>query len=577
MSDPYDIPGADQSAENGQAVKHEGTPPGARLDSSVPGWDSPLLAVRSDSVRTARYRRHQAWFREVQLGVAEAGIGANGKAVSSMLPTGAVADRPDLNFLVPAAYAHAARRIALVRAEGGTLEEDRLGRNLLSSMPLCFNIFGAIGTHPAFPQLLRLLFDPDVADLDAVECEWAPQPPSNHLDDRSAFDAFVAYRHASGPACFVGIETKYTEPFSPYKYEKPAYRRVTEESGWFKPGAYDALKGSKTNQLWRTTMLAASMVDGDRFQWGKVLLLTCADDTGAAECAALVREQLLDPSRLVHTTYEAVVDAARQVDDSDLAQWADQFERRYLIDTTAPKPSEPHRDGPSFTGRLRDPDRVFKHAILPSPAFVEAISWGVASKLVRRHPELRISEDHPGGGTYDCLTIEPASGPSTFHRIHLNRGGSGFVWRHSDGWDWAWRGIWSELTAADDYRFAVGLFEHFAGLPRFGPTPTARPHTVVYRLIAAILNLQLGARPRWRGELDFDGKTWSGLRLPTKETSGEGQRWILHTGDEPVLALFPENGTAERPDGATVDLWSRYQSDRRISRLVPDALGFLAP
>ena len=357
MSDPYDIPGADQSAENGQAVKHEGTPPGARLDSSVPGWDSPLLAVRSDSVRTARYRRHQAWFREVQLGVAEAGIGANGKAVSSMLPTGAVADRPDLNFLVPAAYAHAARRIALVRAEGGTMEEDRLRRNLLSSMPLCFNIFGAIGTHPAFPQLLRLLFDPDVADLDAVECEWAPQPPSNHLDDRSAFDAFVAYRHESGRSCFVGIETKYTEPFSPYKYEKPAYRRVTEESGWFKPGAYDALKGSKTNQLWRTTMLAASMVDGDRFQWGKVLLLTCADDTGAAECAALVREQLLDPSRLVHTTYEAVVDAARQVDDSDLAQWADQFERRYLIDTTAPDPSEQHADGPSFTRPLRNPDR----------------------------------------------------------------------------------------------------------------------------------------------------------------------------------------------------------------------------
>jgi hypothetical protein len=79
-------------------------------------------------------------------------------------------------------------------------------------MPLCFDIAGAIGTHPAFEHLLRFRVEDGLAGINSVDCEWAPQPPSQYLDDRSAFDAFIAYRHEAGPSCFVGVETKYIEP-----------------------------------------------------------------------------------------------------------------------------------------------------------------------------------------------------------------------------------------------------------------------------------------------------------------------------------------------------------------------------
>lgn len=32
-------------------------------------------------------------------------------------------------------------------------------------------------------------------------------------------------------------------------------------------------------------------------------------------------------------------------------------------------------------------------------------SWWVASKLVRRHPQLGLIETHPGDGMYDCLSV----------------------------------------------------------------------------------------------------------------------------------------------------------------------------
>lgn len=170
--------------------------------------------------RVARYRRLQAWYRERQLQVPEAGLW-NGKPVASLLPVEAVEAQPTLNFLTPAAYRHAERRIDEVRREGGTLDEDRLRRNLLSSMPLCFNVFGALGTHPAFASLLRTSgIDQDARTVEDVICEWAPRPASHHLGDRSAFDALVRYSAEDGSQRFIGVETKYTETFSPTEYER---------------------------------------------------------------------------------------------------------------------------------------------------------------------------------------------------------------------------------------------------------------------------------------------------------------------------------------------------------------------
>jgi len=107
----------------------------------------------------------------------------------------------------------------------------------------------------------------------------------------------------------------------------------------------------------------------------------------------------------------------------------------------------------------------------------------------------------------------------------------------------------------------VRLLEHFAGLHRFGSTPPARPHTVAYRLIAAILNLQLSAGDRWRVELDFAGETWSGLPVPAWGETDGGQRWILRRGDEPVLSVTPESGTTGHADGAVIDVWALYKTD----------------
>ena len=59
-----------------------------------------------------------------------------------------VAQRNGLNFLDPRIHAYTAERAKAVGDENGTLHEYRLMHNMLSSMPMCFNLFGMVRRHP---------------------------------------------------------------------------------------------------------------------------------------------------------------------------------------------------------------------------------------------------------------------------------------------------------------------------------------------------------------------------------------------------------------------------------------------
>jgi hypothetical protein len=292
-----------------------------------PAWNAAELTVDSDDKRVARYRRHQSRYRERHLQVPPGPRPQSSSLrVGNTLDPASVAANPQLNFVNEAAYEHAIRRSLEVQQEGGSLEPDRLFHNLMSSMTMCFNLFGAIGAAPGFRDVVRALLDPAAVRIDDVVCEVKP---TDALGDRTAFDALVRYRATDGGERFVGIETKYTEPFSQHEYDRETYRSVTEGCGWFVADAACALKGAMTNQLWRGLMLAALTEDATGTT-GRYVVLTPADDQGARNSVDNVKSWLRDPRRLDLVTLEQVVEAARARRDDRLAAWAGTFERRYL-------------------------------------------------------------------------------------------------------------------------------------------------------------------------------------------------------------------------------------------------------
>ena len=319
-------------------------------------WDDPRYQPNGEPSRIARYRRLQSWYREVQLG-AEPGPyptrvtngveQPSGKlGLGSLLRVGDVTAQPDLNFIDPAAFEHAQRRIAEVPGENGSLEAGRLQHNLLSSMPLCFNLFGALGAvdrRRAFLALFKHLFDPAATSITRVICEWAPTESQGNLKDRTAFDAVVFYERSDGPA-FIGIETKYTEPFSQKTSvlnAKPRYEEVTRTCGWFDDptGAPARLNTPTANQLWRNLLLAGALDVGGGEGRGGVAVVALAGDPGAAKAVAAVSAELRSDAkdRLRSVSFEAIIEAVPDV-APDLNGWARRFQRRYL---DASQPDDP--------------------------------------------------------------------------------------------------------------------------------------------------------------------------------------------------------------------------------------------
>lgn len=331
-----------------------------------PHWDDPRIRPSGEPQRIARYRRLQSWYREVQL-KAEPGPYPKGKdgapsrrklGLGSMLRNEDVAVQGDLNFIDPAAFEHAQRRIAVVPGENGTLDPRRLKHNLLSSMPLCFNLFGALGAshrRGPFLALFQELFDPAAVAIDDVVCEWAPTEAQGNLRDRTAFDAVVFYQRADGPA-FLGVETKYTEPFSRTTC-KPAsvawYAKVTDSCSWFHDpaGAATRLNTTRASQLWRNVLLAGALTTGASKGRGGVAVVSFEGDNGAASAIDAVAAEL-DPAaqdRLQSVSLERIVQAA----PPELRGWADRFQRRYLAVSQPDDPKARHDpDGPSFRRTL---------------------------------------------------------------------------------------------------------------------------------------------------------------------------------------------------------------------------------
>lgn len=260
--------------------------------------------------------------------------GGEDRACGSLLRVEDVAAQPGLNFLSDGAAEYARDRVVAVNAEGGSAEPGRLMHNMLSSMPLCFSIFGELRSRPDLGVgVVRQIFDAAAASVEMVECEW--KPAGAMLGDRTAFDAVLITVHDDGSRHMIGVETKYTEPFSQRAYHSARYDEVHDASGWFRPGTAANLRPARTNQLWRNLLLAAAIEQEGEIATTRVAVLALEDDDRARDAVEGVRTALI-PEQADRCRFVALEDLAAVVSSEHSPEWAERFRRRYLdVDAVA--------------------------------------------------------------------------------------------------------------------------------------------------------------------------------------------------------------------------------------------------
>src|ERR1700730_13453634 len=148
--------------------------------------------------------------------------------------------------------AHTARREAAYREIGALIYADRLATNLLSSMPLTFNLLAPWGhsLERASSYLIELLpaFTGAARQLLFEHSPGRGNP--KYTADHTAFDALIRYSDVRGRNGFVAFEIKYSESLrEPTPELKPRHAELSHASNLYVDPAAAALRANPLQQL----------------------------------------------------------------------------------------------------------------------------------------------------------------------------------------------------------------------------------------------------------------------------------------------------------------------------------------
>jgi hypothetical protein len=291
------------------------------------------VLVATDNPFQRRARLLQALWREEQ----RLPIGLHrGRELGSRLAMPSAKD--DLTNYLTDTIRNVVRREVLdpERSKGKLFGRPRIFDDLLSSQPLCFNLFGELQQDlPLATRALRRVTHGRIHEVTAIDFEVSPgRSDPKYTGDRSAFDVFVRYTTAAGERGFAGIEVKYHEALGdPAAKDRPRYAAIAKGMGCFDASADERLRKKPLQQIWRDHLLVGSLLQDDAqgYRDGFFAFLypegneRCARAVGSYG-ACLSARDTFEP-----WTLEAMVAA---IAAEGGGRWVALFERRYL----APRP-----------------------------------------------------------------------------------------------------------------------------------------------------------------------------------------------------------------------------------------------
>lgn len=167
------------------------------------------------------------------------------------------------NFLSPAIHG-LVRHELIMREEGAMIDEDRLFRNALSSMPLVFNLFGPMAIDLRLATaVFRSLLPDFVNTVEHIRFEHSPgRHDHRFLADGTAFDLAMAVITPEGEEATVFVEVKYSEDMTgPAARLRPRYDEASKQVRLFKDPDSQLLRSLALEQLWRENMVGQLAVD----------------------------------------------------------------------------------------------------------------------------------------------------------------------------------------------------------------------------------------------------------------------------------------------------------------------------
>jgi hypothetical protein len=240
--------------------------------------------------------------------------GKPARPVGSRLPLDYACDT-GANFLSVDAHEAARARASIIEGHQ-SFDHHRLWADLLSSVAMAFNLFGDLAADLGLADRAVHTWWPDVpGTVDDVRFAHSPgRLDPTWLGNLVAFDVGFVLDLGDGTQGIVGVVTAYhdvnrRQPPKPSRL--PRYREITDRSGFFRPGAINAVNGTDLIHIWLDHLLVLSMLQhpSRSWRWGRLVVVHPADNTDFAEACARYRALLEHQSTFSSVALEELLDA----------------------------------------------------------------------------------------------------------------------------------------------------------------------------------------------------------------------------------------------------------------------------
>lgn len=240
------------------------------------------------------------------------------------------AEKTLANFLTDTIRDVVRKEVLGPKATGKLYSKPRIFEDLLSSQPLCFNLFGELQRDLVVASnVFAALSEGRVAEVERIEFEWSPgRRDPKYTGDGTAFDVYVCFVTPSGGKGFVGIEVKYHENLQGGRSKTTErYEEIADDMGCFKESKRDALRKNPLQQIWRDHLLAGRHRLADRFEDGFFAFVYPEDNGHCRDAVTQYRDCLSDEDTFTTWTLEEVCATIQSVTQ---APWIETFHDRYL-------------------------------------------------------------------------------------------------------------------------------------------------------------------------------------------------------------------------------------------------------
>ena len=224
------------------------------------------------------------------------------------------------------------------KISGALISDPRIWNNLLSSQPLCFNLFGELYYDlDLATKFFKVLFPERIDTVTSVKFEYsAGRGNIEYSGDHSAFDVFVEYKK-NGKEGFIGIEVKYAESLSEeskqkaletFKKHKTEYHRLTTDKV-FKPNAIEFVTQIPISQIWRDHLL--SLAHQKDYKEGFFVFLYPKNNSQCQKGVDEYKKYLISENEEQTGFYPRYLDDFIQnLTELSNAKWINELKKRYL-------------------------------------------------------------------------------------------------------------------------------------------------------------------------------------------------------------------------------------------------------